>query len=222
MSKPRLLLAEDHEMVAQGFKAMLSSDYEIVAIVKDGAQVAQAVYEHHPDILLLDLSLPNRLGTDILRDLNPKETGLRVVVVTMYVEHALMELALRLGALGFVPKDHSMEELRTAIEEVLAGRKYVSPEIRRHHQRGSSAARMGFLQLTPRHQQVVRMIGHGLSSEEIAIATSLSIWTVRFHRKAIRRVLGFHNDLEMYQYALLVLQGDVEEKEGEEPVQATS
>lgn len=204
MNRPCLLLAEDHEMVAQGFETMLSAQYEIVGIVADGAQIIASVEQHRPDLLLLDLTMPNRSGLEVLADLRAIHSGVRVLVVTMHADHVMMEAAMGLGAAGFIPKDASSEELRTAIEEVLAGRRYVSPRVPKHGHRGGSAVRMGFLRLTPRQQQLARMIGQGMTSVQMAEATGLSRWTIDFHRKNIRRVLGIHSDLEMYRYTVLL------------------
>lgn len=189
---------------------MLSPHYDIVGIVADGAQIIASVEQHRPDLLLLDLTMPNRSGMDVLGELQSKCSGPLVLVVTMHVDHCLMEMALRLGAAGFIPKDASSEELRTAIEEVLAGRRYVSPKIPKHGHRGTSAARIGFLRLTPRQQELVLMIGRGMTSAQMAEATWLSHWTIDFHRKNIRKVLGIHSDLEMYRYAVLVALCEVE------------
>lgn len=204
MKRPSLLLAEDHEMVAQGFETMLSPEYEIVGIVADGAQISALVERHRPDLLLLDLTMPNRSGLEVLADLRSIHSGVRVLVVTMHADHVMMEAAMGLGAAGFIPKDANIEELRTAIEEVLAGRRYVSPRVPKHGHRGGSAVRMGFLRLTQRQQELVLMIGRGMTSAQMAEATGLSHWTIDFHRKNIRRVLGIQSDSEMHRYAVLV------------------
>lgn len=204
MRQPRLLLAEDHEMVAQGFKALLSPRYEIVGIVADGAQIVASVELHRPDLLLLDLTMPNRSGLEVLGDLRSSHPEARVLVVTMHADHVMMEAAMGLGAAGFISKDASSEELRSAIAEVLAGRRYVSPSVPKHGHRGSSAARLGFLRLTPRQREIVRLMARGMSSAEMAEETGVSHWTIDFHRKNVRRVLGIHNDSEMYRYAALV------------------
>jgi DNA-binding NarL/FixJ family response regulator len=204
MTKPRLLLAEDHELVGQGFVAVLSADYDFVATVTDGARVVEEVSRHAPDVLLLDLSLPNRNGIDLLPELRSRCPDVRVLVVTMHVDPHLVEMTLKLGAAGFVPKNATMDELRTAIEEVLAGRKYLSPKLPKQAYRGGVADPMGFSRLTERQQNIVRMIGKGMNSEQIAEALGLTVWTVSFHRKNIRRALGIHTDMEMYRYAMLV------------------
>jgi DNA-binding NarL/FixJ family response regulator len=202
--KTRLVIAEDHDMVAQGFKAMLGKDCEVVEVVRDGKDVVAAVKKHRPDILLLDLSLPNRTGMDILTDLRASQPEVRILVVTMHVDPVLVDAAVGLGAAGFVPKDAGIEELKSAINEVAAGRRFVSRRIRRRGPRGNAVDRMGFSQLTPRQQEIVRMIGRGLKGEEIAEQLGLTLNTVRFHRKNIGRLLGLETEWAMVRYAILV------------------
>lgn len=204
MARPRLLLAEDHELVGQGFVAMLSGDHDVVTTVTDGMKVVAAVKKHRPDVLLLDLSLPNRTGIDLLPELRSDCPDVRVLVLTMHVDPHLVEMAMKLGAAGFIPKNATVDELRTAIREVLAGRKYLSPKLPKQSHRGSVADPMGFSRLTERQKRIVRMIAQGMSSEQIAAALGVTLWTVHFHRKNIRRALGIHSDLEMYRYAILV------------------
>ena len=202
--RPRLLVAEDHVLFSQGLVAMIGDEYRILAVVPDGADVAAAVRQHHPDVLLLDLSLPNRTGMDILGDLQTLDPTVRVVVVTMHVDPVLVDVAMRMGAAGFVPKDSDLDELRTAITEVLAGRRYVSPRLPRRGQHGGAMDRMGFDRLTPRQQEIVRMIGQGRTTEDMAAILGLSPHTVHFHRKNIRRLLGLDSDWAVLRYAILV------------------
>jgi DNA-binding NarL/FixJ family response regulator len=203
-ARPRLLLAEDHELFSEGLRAMLGTDYDVLAVVRDGGEVIEAVRRHHPDVLLLDLSLPHRTGMDLLGDLKALDPAPRVVIVTMHVDSVLVDAAIRLGASAFVPKDASVDELRAAIEEVLVGRRYVSPRLPRRARQGPELNRMGFSRLTPRQQAIVRMIGQGMSSEEIAATLGLSPFTISFHRKSIRRQLGLDSDWAMLRYAILV------------------
>jgi DNA-binding NarL/FixJ family response regulator len=122
----------------------------------------------------------------------------------MHVDPLLVDAAVGLGAAGFVPKDAGVEELKTAINEVVAGRRYVSRRIRRRGPRGNAVDRMGFSQLTPRQQEIVRMIGRGFKGEEIAEQLGLTLHTVRFHRKNIARLLGLESEWAMVRYAILV------------------
>ena len=204
MSLPTLLLAEDHELVGQGLKAMLSSDYDVLDLVHDGADVVAAVKRRKPDVLLLDLSLPHRNGIDILAELLKSDPDLRVLVLTMHVDPHLATMAMSLGARGFIPKNSGLEELRTAIEVIREGGKYLSPKIPEKGKRGKVAGPMGFSQLTERQQNIVRMLGKGMSSEEIAAELGVTVHTVAFHRKSIRRALGVKSDGEMHRYAILV------------------
>lgn len=201
--RPRLVVAEDHALFSQGLLALIGEEYKVLAVVQDGAEVAAAVQRYRPDILLLDLSLPNRTGMDILGDLQALEPAVRVVVLTMHVDPVLVDAAIRMGAAGFVPKDSDIEELRTAIAEVLDGRRYVSPRLPRRGHHGA-ADRLGFERLTPRQQEIVRMIGQGRTSEDMAATLGLSPHTVSFHRKNIRRQLGLDSDWAVLRYAILV------------------
>lgn len=208
MIRPRLLLAEDHTLMAEGLRGILAKDYEVVAVVADGAAVAAAVARYQPDVLLLDLSLPNRPGMELLGELVPRYPKLRILVVTMHVNRVLMEMAMRLGASGFVPKNVTGDELRMAIAEVVAGRKYVSPKVPTREQRGGVVDTVGFSRLTERQQEVMRLIARGLTSEQMAEAMGVTRWTVSFHRKNIRREIGLRSDQEMYRYAMLVALND--------------
>lgn len=207
-AKPRLLLAEDHELFSEGLRAMLGKDYTVLAVVRDGREVIAAVQEHRPDVLLLDLSLPHRTGMDLLGDLQEISSAPRVVVVTMHVDSVLVDAAIRFGASAFVPKDASLDELRTAIEEVLEGRRYLSPRLPRRVRRGPEIDRLGFSRLTPRQQAIVRMIGQGMTTEQMAATLGLSAYTIHHHRKAIRRQIGLDSDWAMLRYAILVGLGD--------------
>lgn len=202
--RTRVLIAEDHDMVGQGLRTMLAADYDVVDLVRDGQAVVAAVRKHQPDILLLDLSLPNRTGMDILTDLRSAAPETLVVVVTMHVDPPIVDFAMGLGAAGFVPKDAGVDELHVAIREALGGRRYVSPLLNRRIQRGGQVDRLGFGRLTPRQQDIVRMIGRGLRSEEIAAELGLTVHTIRFHRKNIASQLGFDNEWAMVRYAILV------------------
>jgi DNA-binding NarL/FixJ family response regulator len=203
-AKPRLLLAEDHELFSEGLRAMLGKEYSVLGVVRDGGEVIAAVREHQPDVLLLDLSLPNRTGMDLLGDLKELSHAPRVVVVTMHVDSVLVDAAIHLGASAFVPKDASLDELRTAIEEVLDGRRYLSPRLPRRVRRGPEIDRLGFGRLTPRQQTIVRMIGQGMTTEQMAATLGLSPFTISHHRKAIRQQLGLDSDWAMLRYAILV------------------
>lgn len=188
-------------MVSEGLRTLLATDYDVAGVVGDGQDVVPAVREHAPDVLLLDLSLPHRTGMDLLSDLRGVTPMPRVIIVTMHVDHALVDAALALGAAAFVPKDAPVAELRSAIEEVLAGRRYVSALVRR---RGPHVRRRAFDRLTTRQQEIVRMVGRGLTEQEMAAELGLTVHTVRFHRRNVRQQLGLATEWALVRYAILV------------------
>lgn len=121
-----MLLVEDHELMSQGLRVLLEPEHTIVGVVRDGAQVLAGVREHQPDVVLLDLDLPDQSSSEILAELVETHPALPVVVVTMHVEPIVADHTLRLGARGFVSKASSVEELRLAIREAMEGRRFRS------------------------------------------------------------------------------------------------
>jgi len=208
MKRPAVLIVEDHELMAQGLRRMLEPKYRIAGIVHEGTAVPEAVATMDPDLVLLDLSLPGRSGMDVLADLTGTHPDLPVVVVTMHAERSLADMALRLGARGFVPKNARSAELIRAVAAALAGHRYLSPSIPEPRADRDPRLPAGFLGLSPRQQLILRLLGKGLSTDEIAAHLGSSHWTVHTHRKTIRRRLAFTTDWEMMRYALLVCECD--------------
>ena len=209
MSKARLLIVDDHALMCQGLRAILEPEYTVVGIVHDGEGVLPATRQLRPDVVLLDLSLPGRSGADVLHDLlTDSATPPAVVVLTMHVERALAEHMMALGARGFVPKDARLAELRAAIDTARVGQRYISPRVPPHSETDIHRYPRGYIQLTSRERQIVRMIGAGLTSDRIAEELRISYHTVHFHRTNIRRKLGFHSEYEMNRFAMMVIQAD--------------
>lgn len=216
----RLLLAEDHALVGEGLRLLLSADYEVAGPVRDGGEVVGTVERERPDVVMLDLSLPGRNGLDLIPEIVRASPGVRVLVVTMHTDAVLAERALQLGAAGFVPKDSSADELRRAIEAVLDGGTYLSDRIVRQPVRGGMPERgiavgrgmperAALAQLTPRQLVILRGLGRGLTSEQIADELGLSVHTVHFHRRNLRRVLGVESEggLEVYAARVVAAEG---------------
>lgn len=205
----RLLLAEDHALVGEGLRVLLAGDYEVAGPVRDGADVLAAVGRERPDVVMLDLSLPGRSGLDLIPEIVAASPGTAVLVVTMHADPVLAERAFQLGAAGFVPKDSSADELRRAIETVLAGGSYLSERVTRQPLRRSAQpgapAREALAQLTPRQLVILRAIGRGLDTEAIAEELGLSVYTVYFHRRNLRRVLKVDSEGGLEWYASRVV-----------------
>ena len=203
--RARLVIADDHRMVVQGLEQMLGDRYDIAGVAYAGDELLALLERTPADVVLLDLSLPGRSGLDILPDIRVLQPALKVLVLTMHADRVLAEAALAAGALGFVPKDAGMEELKLALTEVLAGRRYVSPRVpKSSHRMALDALHASLAKLTERQQTILRLLGQGLSSAEIGEKLGLSENTITFHRKRIRTVLGLTSEWELTRQAILV------------------
>ena len=203
--RARLVIADDHRMVVQGLEHMLSDRYDIAGVAYAGDELLALLRRTPADVVLLDLSLPGRSGLDILPDIRALQPALKVLVLTMHADRVLAEAAIAAGALGFVPKDAGMEELKLALTEVLAGRRYVSPRVpKSSHRMALDALHASLAKLTERQQTILRLLGQGLSSAEIGERLGLSENTITFHRKRIRAVLGLSSEWELTRQAILV------------------
>lgn len=205
MSKPRLLLVDDHHIVLEGLRLELADAYEIVGMLATGVNVVEECRQIQPDAVLLDLSLPDRSGLEVLTELRAALPELKVLIVTMHRDRVLADAALQAGADGFIPKDAEVSELRHAIEEVLAGRRYLSPLVTKQARDCSSADLVfGLSSLSPRQRVIVHMLGEGKSTARIAEELYLSPNTITFHRTRIRKVLGIDSEWGLTRYALMV------------------
>jgi two-component system, NarL family, invasion response regulator UvrY len=203
--RARLVIADDHRMVVQGLEQMLGTRFEIAAVAYAGDELLEVLKETPADGLLLDLSLPGRSGLDILPEILQLQPELKVLVLTMHADRVLAEASLAAGALGFVPKDAGMEELKLALTEVLAGRRYVSPRVpKSSHRVGLDALHASLSRLTERQQTILRLLGEGMTSAEIGDKLGLSENTITFHRKRIRTILGLSSEWELTRQAILV------------------
>ena len=211
LPRARLILADDHALFVEGLTRVLRPRYDVVAVAHSGDELLELLPSTRADCLLLDLSLPGRSGLDLLPDVRSVQPELRVLIVTMHLDRVLAEASLAGGAQGFVPKDSGIEELEVAIEEVLAGRRYLSPRVpKTSHRVALGAKQLGFARLTPRQQEIVRLIGLGKTTAEIAAHLGLSQSTVTFHRHNIRTALGIDSEWGLIRYAVLVQASEAE------------
>jgi DNA-binding NarL/FixJ family response regulator len=127
VTRPKVLLVDDHKIVCEGLVRLLSDRCDIVGTLSDGWLVADAVSQFEPDVLVLDMSMPGLSGLDVIRRLRQERSEIRIIVLTMHADPDLACEALRAGASGFVPKESSGEDLLTSIETVMKGNVYISP-----------------------------------------------------------------------------------------------
>jgi two-component system invasion response regulator UvrY len=204
-ARARLVLADDHRLLVQGLEQLLGRRYDIVGVVYTGTELLDLLRRTAADGLVLDLSLPGRSGLELLPDIKALQPDLQVLVLTMHVDRILADAALAAGATGFVPKDAGAEELEHALQEVLAGRRFLSSRVPKiSHRVGLDAMHASLARLTPRQQTILRLIGEGKTSGEIGAKLGLSENTITFHRQRIRRLLGLTSEWELLRRAILV------------------
>jgi DNA-binding NarL/FixJ family response regulator len=209
--RPKLFLVDDHRMVLEGLRLALRKEYDIVGMTAMGAAVLEACRELRPDAVLLDLSLPDRSGLEVIADLRTELPEIRVLIVTMHADRIMAEASLQAGAYGFVPKDAGIEELKLALSQVLAGRRFISDLIPRKVDHSAAAGLApGLARLTPRRRQIVRLLGEGKSTREIAAELSLAPVTISFHRARIRDILGIESEWGLVRYAWIVRMSEKE------------
>jgi DNA-binding NarL/FixJ family response regulator len=206
VTRPRLLLVDDHALMAEGLRAMLEPDHEVVGVISDGREVLAGVEIHRPDIVLLDLGLPGRGGLEVAGELRRRHPGVRVLIVTMHADRIYADEALKQGASGYVLKLARAEELRFAIAEALAGRQYVTPLLSESGSHGEQLRPRGLQEpgleaLTERQREVLRLIAKGETTQAIAGQLGVSTRSVEFHRARIKRALGLSSTAALVRYA---------------------
>ena len=209
MSRPTILLADDHEILLDAFEKLLDQNYDIVGRARNGHELMRKARELSPDVIVSDISMPELSGLDAARVLLGQLEGVRWVFLTMNEDPELAAEALRLGANGFVVKSAAAKELFDAVAEALEGRSYISPQIAqktlgRLAGRASQAeaeAKKG-RDLTARQVEVLRFLAEGYSMKEIGAALHITPRTVAFHKYKMMEVLGLETSAELIKYAI--------------------
>lgn len=208
MKKARVLLADDHALVAEGLQKLLESEYELVGTVADGRALLNTIEKVEPDIALVDISLPLLNGLDAARQIKKTAPHVKLIFLTMHADQTFVTEAFRLGASGYVLKQSAASELLFALTEVLKGRTYVSPAVTKDlvervvssHDTVEPKEFAGTL--TVRQREVLQLIAEGKSTKEIASTLNISIKTVEFHKTRIMQELGVRTTAELTKYAI--------------------
>jgi DNA-binding NarL/FixJ family response regulator len=199
MESCRILLADDHPVVLEGLRRILDRPgMEIVGTVRDGNALMEAAGILRPDVIVLDVTMPELNGFEAARQLNQSEFTGKIVFLTMHSEPAYLREAMALGAAGYVLKSAADEELVEAIDTALRGRVYVSAGMADN----ARAARPGPGRLTARQHEVLGMLARGRSVKEIAVLLHVSSRTVEFHKYGLMRILGVRSSAELGAYAM--------------------
>ena len=206
MNRPRVLLADDHRMVAEGLKGVLADEFEVVGVVEDGRAMVAAANKLRPDVVVADISMPHLNGIDALPRLKKDNPDIKVVFLTMHQNAAYARRALEAGAAGFVVKHSAPEELVMAIRAALKGKTFITPalteDVLESIQQGSKGGNDPSASLTPRQREILQLLAEGRSAKEIAETLAISPRTVEFHKYHMMETHCFHNSAELIHFAI--------------------
>ena len=202
----RVLIADDHAVVRQGLKQILSEqpDMKVFGEASTIPELLDRVHKQKWDVVVLDISMPGRGGLDGLKQLKEAQPKLPVLILSMHPEDQFAVRALKTGASGYLTKDSAPEELLQAIRKILTGRKYISPELAEKlaEDLRTDIARPLHEVLSDREFQILRLIASGKSVTEIAKALSLSVKTVSTYRTRILEKMQMKTNAELIHYAV--------------------
>jgi DNA-binding NarL/FixJ family response regulator len=203
--RPRVLLADDHTLVAEACKNLLETEFDVVGIVADGRALLRANAVLKPDVIVSDIAMQSLNGLDAGEQIKLGNPEVKLVYLTMIPDPELAAEAFRRGASAYLLKTSAIPELIMAVKEALNGRVYISPQVTkdalseflRSHKREH-----GSKTLTPRQREVLQLLAEGRSMKEAASVLNLTTRTVAFHKYRIMATLGLNTNSELVQYAI--------------------
>ncbi|HXX15689.1 MAG TPA: response regulator transcription factor [Candidatus Eremiobacteraceae bacterium] len=204
MSKPRVLLADDHTLVAEAFKRLLEPECEVVATVGDGRALLRVASQLKPDLLLVDLNMPLLNGLDASEQLKQVLPNIKIIVLTMNEDPEIAAETMNKWASGYLLKKSAGSELSKAVRDVLHGKKYVTPALRQAlreiaaRDSRSENART----LTSRQREVLQLLAEGHTMKEAAAILNVATRTVAFHKYRIMQDFGLGNNSELLRFAI--------------------
>lgn len=205
MPRTKVLLADDHAVVAQGLSALLEDTFDLAGVVHDGRALVEAVDTLHPDVVVTDISMPLLNGLDAVRQIRLRHPQVKVIILTMHRETQLAVDAFRAGASGYMLKVSPGEELITAIEQVALGRAYVTTLLSKDLitlllEAGNESPSEN--PLTPRQREILQLVAEGRTMKEVASILDISPRTAESHKYEIMKVLGVDSTAALIQYAI--------------------
>jgi DNA-binding NarL/FixJ family response regulator len=205
MKRPRVLIADDHRILAEGLRSLLEPEFDLVGIVEDGRELLAAAEKLRPDVIVADISMPLLNGIEAVRQIKKTCEEIKVVFLTMHPDVTYAASAFEAGASGYVLKHSAPSELVTAIQSALRGRTYVTPLLagelmQLYKERPEKLNGAG--KLTPRQREVLQLLAEGRSAKEIASILNISPRTVEFHKYRMMDDLGVSSGAELVQYAI--------------------
>jgi DNA-binding NarL/FixJ family response regulator len=203
--RPRILLADDHTLMAEALKHLLQADFDVVATVGDGRALLTAAAELKPALVIVDIGMPLLNGLDAAERLKALHPDIKIIVLTQNREPRFAAEAFRRKASGYLLKDSAASELTAAIWAALAGRRYLSSSLGVNADdlmSGLDHAESTLRELTPREREVLQLLAEGKVMKEVASILEISPRTVEFHKYRIMELLGLKTSAELVQYAI--------------------
>jgi len=205
----RVLIADDHKIVREGLKALIDKQesMQVVAEADNGLEAVRLARKLQPDVVIMDLGMPQMNGIEATREVTAHEPGIKVIALSMHSDKRFVLQMIKAGASGYVLKDSAFEELITAIKTVVSNQSYLSPKItdvviKDYVQTLSKGDVSAFSVLTAREREVLQLLAEGRSTKEIAASLSVSVKTVETHRQQIMDKLDIHSVAELTKYAI--------------------
>ncbi len=210
MKKVRILLADDHTVMRAGLRALLERqpNLEVVGEAEDGRQTVELASSHVPDVVVMDIAMPNLNGVEATRRMVSKQPTISVVILSMYSDESYVMRALAAGARAYLLKDSAVTDLIRAIEAVSRGKSFFSPKISRIlaeeyvralKQKGVADS---YELLTPREREILQLLAEGKTNKEVATSLNISVYTAETHRGNILQKLNLHSSPELVLYAV--------------------
>jgi len=204
--KPRILLADDHRIVAEGLRSLLEPEFELVGIVEDGRALIAATEKLQPDVIIADISMPLLNGIEAVRQIKKTNKDVKVIFLTMHPDVTYAVSAMEAGALGYVLKHSAASELSTAVRSALKGKTYITPllegEIMLSPSKGVQERREESSHLTKRQREVLQLLAEGYLAKEIASTLNISPRTVEYHKYQMMRDVGIKTVADLIRYAI--------------------
>jgi DNA-binding NarL/FixJ family response regulator len=206
MKRIRVLLADDHRIVAEGLKGLLESEFELVGMVEDGRALLAAAKELKPDVVITDITMPELNGIEAFEELKKVDPEVKVIFLTMHHSVAYARRALDAGALGYVLKHSASAELILAVRSAAMGKIFVTPaiagEVFQAMREGPEAIDDPISKLTLRQREILRLLVDGHSAKAIASRLDISPRTVEFHKYSMIESLGLSTSADLIRFAL--------------------
>ena len=206
MKRPRVVLADDHTLVLEGLHKLLEDEYDIVGTAEDGRMLLNVARQHNPDVVVLDISMPQLNGLDAARQLHKLVPTCKIIFLTMHADPTYAKEAFQAGASGYLLKRSAATELILAIHAVLKDQYYVTPEITKDVLLPIFTESEQSLNvespLTKRQREVLQLVAEGKSVKDIANSLNISSKTVEYHKTKLMRELNLYSTVELTKYAV--------------------